>query len=363
MFSIVNRYLAREVLLSWLAVTAVLLFILLSNQFARVLGDAAAGKLPREAVLSIIGLTSVTYLTVLVPVGLFLAVMLALGRLYRDSEMVAIGACGIGPLRIYRPVAIVSVLLAGLLAWIALYAAPWAAERAQVITDTARQRVGIGALEAGRFRSSGAAGIVFYAEGVTPAGELANVFLQRRRGDHVELALADTGVIRSDPTTRERIMILRNGHRYEGVPGTLGFRIIHFGEHGIPLSVSGATRVSEPQREALPTRLLLGSDSAADAAEFHWRLSAPVSALLLSLLAVPLARTNPRQGRYGKLAIGIGVYIVYANLLGAAQVWVEQGVVPGFVGLWPVHAVVAAIAALLLWRQQHLPAPRRRPLP
>lgn len=362
MFSIINRYLAREVLLSWLAVTAVLLFILLSNQFARVLGDAAAGKLPRETVISIIGLTSVTYLTVLIPVGLFLAVMLALGRLYRDTEMAAIGACGIGPLRVYRPVALVSVVLACLLGWISLYAAPWAADRAQVITETARQRVGIGALEAGRFRSGGAAGIVFYAESITAAGQLANVFLQRRRGNYVELALADTGEIRTDPNSRERIMILHNGHRYEGVPGTLAFRIIHFGEHGIPISASTNTGVSEPRREALPTRDLVASDSPADAAEFHWRLSAPVSALLLSLLAVPLARTNPRQGRYGKLAIGIAVYIVYSNLLGAAQVWVEQGVVPTVVGLWPVHAIVAAIAAALLWRQQHLPAPRRKPV-
>lgn len=359
MFSIVNRYLAREVLLSWLVVTAVLLFILLSNQFARVLGDAAAGKLPREAVVSIIGLTSVTYLTVLIPVGLFLAIMLALGRLYRDSEMTAIAACGIGPLRIFRPVAIVSLLLALVLGWVALYAAPWAAARAQVITETARQQVGLGALEAGRFRASGATGIVFYAEGLTRDGELSNVFLQRRRGERVELALAATGDIRTDETTRERVMVLRTGSRYEGVPGTLGFRIIHFAEHGIPISAPGAAGTAEPDREALPTATLLSALTPAHAAEFHWRLSAPVSAVLLSLLAVPLARTNPRQGRYGKLAIGIAVYIVYANLLGAAQVWVEQGVLPTAVGLWPVHAVVVIIAAALLWRQQHLPAPRR----
>ena len=107
----------------------------------------------------------------------------------------------------------------------------------------------------------------------------------------------------------------------------------------------------------MPTRELLRSLSSADAAELHWRMSAPISAILLSLLAVPLARTGPRQGRYGKLAMGIGVYLVYANMLGATQVGIEQGRIPALLGMWPVHLVVAAIAAWLLWRQHRLRAP------
>ncbi len=357
MTSIVNRYIAREVLLSWLSVTTVLLIILLSNQFARVLGDAAAGKLPRDAVMSIIGLTSVTYLTVLVPVSLFLAVMLALGRLYRDSEMAAIAACGVGPLRVYRPIAVVSVVLAILLGWLALFAAPWAAAQAQIITQTARQQAGLGALEPGRFRT-GAGGIVFYAESVDARGLLRNVFLQRRREGSVEVAVASSGEILN--RDGERTMVLRDGHRYEGIPGTLGFRIIHFGEHGIPIVASRSQAQASEDRESRSTAMLLRSDAPADSAELQWRLSAPVSVLLLSLLAVPLSRTNPRQGRYGKLAIGIGVYIVYANLLGAAQAWIEQGQVPAPVGMWPVHLLVGGVAASLLWRQNRLRSPRAR---
>ncbi|MBT8143355.1 MAG: LPS export ABC transporter permease LptF [Gammaproteobacteria bacterium] len=357
MASTLNRYLAREVLLSWLAVTLVLLFILLSNQFARVLGDAAAGKLPRDAVMAIIGLTSVSYLTVLVPVSLFLAVMLALGRLYRDSEMSAIAACGVGPLRIYRPIGVVAFILALLLGWLSLYASPWAVAQAEIITESARQKAGLGALEPGRFRTSGAAGIVFYAESVDDQGMLRNVFLQRRLGERVEVAVAQSGEIVNGNNGGERTIVLRDGHRYEGTPGTVAFRIIHFGEHGIPIIATAAGASGSGDREGRPTASLLKSSALADRAEFQWRLSAPVSAMLLSLLAVPLARTNPRQGRYGKLAIGIGAYIVYANLLGAAQVWIEQGQVPPLVGMWPVHAVVAFLAATLLWRQHHLRAP------
>lgn len=334
--------------------TAVLLFILLSNQFARVLGDAAAGKLPRDAVLQIIGLTSIGYLTILVPVGLFLAVMLALGRLYIDSEMTAIHAGGLGPLQVYKPIALVSLVLSVILAWLSLYVSPWAAGQAQVIAETSKQAAGLGALEPGRFRADN--GVVFYADGLDADGNLTNIFLQRRRASHIELAVAQTGQIlkKSNETT----IVLRNGRRYEGEPGTLGFRIVQFAEHGIPVMTAGSS-ASSPDRESLSSWQLLQSDSLADKAELHWRLSAPISAMLLSLLAVPLARTRPRQGRYGKLGIGIAIYLVYANLLGATQVWIQQGTLPPAIGMWPVHGLMAMATAVLFWREMHLPKPRR----
>ena len=120
MFRILDRYIFREIAQSWLAVTAVLLAILLTNQFARVLGDVAKDKLPKDAIFQIIGLTALQYLTILVPIGLFLAVMLALGRLYRDSEMPAMMACRVGPLDVYRPLSWLLVPLSLAVGWLAM---------------------------------------------------------------------------------------------------------------------------------------------------------------------------------------------------------------------------------------------------
>ena len=104
--------------LTWtfVAVTGVLLVVLLSNQFARVLGQAAANDFPAGIVLTLIGLTTLQQLTVLVPIGLFLGIVLALGRLYHESEMTAMAACGVGPLRIYRPIALLALVVAAALA-------------------------------------------------------------------------------------------------------------------------------------------------------------------------------------------------------------------------------------------------------
>ena len=72
---------------------------------------------------------------------------------------------------------------------------------------------------------------------------------------------------------------------------------------------------------------------------------------MLALLAVPLSKSRPRQGRYGKLAVGVLVFIIYFNLIGAAKVWVERGQIDPAIGIWGVHAVMALIALSMVAAQ------------
>jgi lipopolysaccharide export system permease protein len=158
MFRILDRYIFREIAQTWLAVTSVLLFILLTNQFARVLGDVAKDKLPRDAVFQVIGLTALQYLTILVPIALFLSVMLALGRLYRDSEMPAMMACRVGPGGVYRPLALLLIPLALGVAWLAMDIGPRALTAIERIGVEARRQADLASIEAGKFTSDGADG-------------------------------------------------------------------------------------------------------------------------------------------------------------------------------------------------------------
>src|ERR1700756_2883013 len=113
--SMLGRYVLREVVLAWLAVTGVLLLILLANEVVGGMERAAANQYPQSMVLELIGLSSLQYLSIVVPVGLLLGIVLAFGRLYHDSEMAAALACGAGPLNIYVPVALLAlVVTAGL---------------------------------------------------------------------------------------------------------------------------------------------------------------------------------------------------------------------------------------------------------
>ena len=350
MTRIVDRYLLRETLGASLAVTLVLMLILMCYRFARVLGEAAAGDLPRDAVLTLLGLTSVYYFLVLAPFGLFLGVMLALGRLYRDSEMTAISACGIGPVRLLRPLLLLAALIAAVLAWLAFDIAPWAAEQAMLTKRLAERNAEIGILEPGRFKSADGGNIVFYAERVADDGTLENVFIQRRIGDIVQVAVAARGEQRGDPGTGTRTMVLYDGQRVEGTPGTPDFRILSFAEHGIPIRTSEVADESD-EPAIRPTAELLATHDLGAVAELQWRMSTPLAVILLTMLAVPLAKSNPRQGRYSKLLVAVLSYVIYVNMLNIARVWLEHEELPSYLGLWWVHASMLLVAVTLLVAQ------------
>jgi lipopolysaccharide export system permease protein len=350
MSSILSRYIVRVAAQTWVVVTLVLLLFIFSNQIAQVLGDAASDKFPKEAVFLVMGLTSLQYLTILIPIGLFLSIMLALGRLYRDSEMAALMACGIGPGQLYRPLSILAVILALLVGWLALDISPGAIRQVQVIVEDAKQRVDLRVLEAGRFISFGDAEAVMYAESITADGVLENVFVQRQDGPLVEVIIAQRAWQSASDEDDVKILRFAEGRRYKGEPGKPRFEIVTFNEHGIPFSLPkpGPIKV-KPESASLADLIAAGGPEAI--AELQWRMSVPLTVLILTVLAVPLSRSQPRQGRYGGLAAGVLIYIIYVDLLGAAKVWVEREQVPASIGLWWVHGLFLLAGLILLARQ------------
>src|SRR5262245_46210664 len=206
---------------------AVLFLIFMTNQLAEILGDAASSRLPREAVLAIFGLTALQYLTLLIPITLFLGVTLALARLNRDGEMAALSACGVGAGRLLVPIGAFTLLLAIGLTWLALVLGPAASRRIEEIRFSAEQNVQLTAIEAGKFMSPDNGSTVLYAREVV-GDELHDVFLQTQRDDHVTVVLAKRGLRTSDSATGEQSFVFNDGRLYEGVPGQGQFLVIEF---------------------------------------------------------------------------------------------------------------------------------------
>jgi len=360
MTRILDRYIFREITVTWFGVTMVLLLILLTNQFARVLGDVAKGKLPKDAAFDVIGLSAAQYLTVLVPIGLFLSIMLALGRLYRDSELPAMMACRVGPSGIYRPLLWLLTPLALGVAWLSIEGGPRALTAVDRIGAEARREADLASIEPGRFTVFGPDSAVVYGESVTADGVMEHVFMQRQiENGQVEVVVANRGeqVESDDPDTR--LLVLHEGRRYEGIPGTSRFRIVEFAEHGIPYPLPSLS-APDPRPRAMTFRELRTSGELEHIAEMQWRLSIPLSTIILAILAVPLSKSRPRAGRYGRIGIGLLVFIIYLNMLSAAKAWIEQATITPSLGLWWVHGCVLLFAAILLafqngWHRRILP--------
>lgn len=360
-----DRYLLREGLVAWVAVTVVLLAIMLSTRFARFLAEAAAGNLSREFLLSAVALSSLQYLVILIPVSLLLAVLLSLGRMYRDQEIAAMTGCGVGPLPLYRPFLLLAIYLSALTAALSFQIGPWAGRKVDAMFRDAQRMVQFTPFEPGRFKEVAGGRAVFYTARMDQVGgTLDTVFAQFNEDGGPSVLTAQQGVQDLDRATGERVLFLRNGYRYSGVPGRADYEIVRFD--------SFSTRVAPPEmlqlssrRKIRETGALLRSDDPMDRAEVHWRIAAPITVLLLALMAVPLAHTSPRAGRYGKLVLGIVAYLIYSNLLAVGQAWIAKGAVPAAVGLWWVHALAGGLALWLIGRRLgwHLRTARHREKP
>jgi lipopolysaccharide export system permease protein len=355
--NLISRYIFREALGSSLLVMGVLLVILMSNQFALILNEAATDALPRETVFVVFGLTAIGYVTLIAPIALLLGLLLALARLNRDSEMAALSACGVGPGRLLIPIGALSLAAAAGVGWLALMEAPAAARAVDEIKYEAREEMELSALKPGSFTTPDGGRTVLYAR--ETAGDLAQgVFMQRQEDGRIVLFLAEEGQRVQDPATGEISLRLRNGRRYDGVPGEADFFVAEFGEGLIP--IRSDVEEFEEDIAARPTVDLLGSRLPDEQSELQWRIAAPLSMLLLALLAVPLSRSSPREGRFARVGVGLLVYVIYANMLAIAGIWIEREILPAWLGLWSVHGLLAIFAVTLLLKQSGVLARSRR---
>jgi lipopolysaccharide export system permease protein len=349
MGAIFFRDLLREVAAAFVAVTGVLLVVLMTSQLAFVLARAAERQIPASAVLELLWLSVQQNTTILLPIGLMLAVVIALGRLYHESELAAAQSCGLGPRTLYVPVALLTVAVAALGAWLAFSLAPAAAVRTVEIRREAARTAEFRQLASSQFRALGADAVLYFRD-AEPDGTLRQVFFQRRtdtRGN-VQVVVADRARYAIVPDGSAYSVTLYEGERYEGVPGQAKFRFVKFREQTIPVRIPQAQNLPD-RADMKTTRALVASAAPKDKAELHWRIATPVMILILGLLGVPLARLRPRQGRYARVIYAVLLFFIYANLLSAGQVWITHGVTPGPLGLWWVHGIAIALGVAIVW--------------
>jgi len=350
-FTIIDRYISKELLLTWLAVTLVLLLILLSGTLARLLGKAAQGVIPADAVLALLLFTGARYLILLIPLSLYLGVLLCFSRLYKDNEMAAMGACGIGLMRMYRPMLMVVIPATCIMMYLNLFLMPWVSQQAEYLKSEIENRSELTGLTAGRFNEAKKGDAIMFLQHQSSDGsKMHNVFLHRTNKNSANNFLdniesADIAKRYKDDNGRHFIMF-EKGQMYEGEPGLSNFKITRYDKKGVYLPEDEPVQTVS-RKKSVSTLDLWNSDRIDYRAELHWRLSLPVGAFLLALLALPLSYTTPRKGRYSKLALAILIYLIYSNLLGIGQTWVEKQKVPEWLGLWWVHGF--AITLIVYW--------------
>jgi lipopolysaccharide export system permease protein len=333
----------------FLGVTVVTFAILLVNQVGTVLARAAQLQYQKEFVLELIGLGAAQNVAILMPIGLLLGLVLAFGRLYHDSEMTAAQTCGVGVGRVAAAVWVLAVPVALLVLWLNMDLAPRAAMAEQSLRSAALRAGILAPLAPGKFRSLSGGHIVIYARTARPDGDLTDVFVNRNEGQILETTVARRAHYSISPDGQSETVTLYDGERMEGIPGGNRYRIMHFDEQIVPIRTPQMTS-PPPRIDEMSTAQLLHTRDPRLLAELHWRLGLPIMTLVFAVLAVPLGRLKPRQGRYAHVWLAILAVGFYAVLAQAGRSWIERRIVPADVGLWWLHGLflMIGIGAMVL---------------
>jgi len=339
-------------LLTWSAVTLVLLVIMIGNVLARSLSKVTEGVITPDVLLTLVGIQSINLLVTLIPLGLYLGVLLAHGRFYRDNEMSVMHACGVGWADVFRPTILVGLIGVVLITLLSIFASPWSARYEQRIKAQLREQSGVSFLTAGKFVETSDGRAVFFTQDINEEKtRFEGVFMLRnRKGQPPAADVARMADYQIDEKTGNEYLVLTDGESSVGVPGEAGYTITRFKRQGV-LRPSATAQEPRLRTKGMSLTQLLESGGLREMAELQWRISIPLAALLLAMLAVPLSYTSPREGRFSKIAIAILVYIPYANLLVLSRKWIASGELPAIIGLWPVHVLMLAVILFFVARR------------
>ena len=101
------------------------------------------------------------------------------------------------------------------------------------------------------------------------------------------------------------------------------------------------------KRKAASIFYLSRSNVSEEIAEFQWRLISAFKAFLLAIIAIFLAKTSPREGRYGKLILGIIFFFIVHGMSLVLRTWVEHRVIPAFPGMWFLIIALSLVTIIL----------------
>jgi lipopolysaccharide export system permease protein len=329
-----DRYLFREFSQATFAVLVVLLMVSLGGIFADVLGDVARGRVPAGMMLSQLGLQLVRYLPLVLPLGLMMGLLLAMGRLYRDAEMPVLTSIGVGPRRMLRPLLLLVVPVVVVIALCSLWLGPWAKRTSQQMIIAGSRSLLVAGLEPGRFTElPGGGGVVYVGAMSNDGTRLTRIFVYKQAGGRLDVTTARSGALSFDGPA-DRYLTLEDGFRVEGpLESGRDFRLMRYASNAMRMPQS-EERVDGDDPQSMTVPALLQDPRREAGAQLHYRLAPPLLALAFALLAVPLARSSPRQARYGRMLIGFLAYLLGTNLMVLGTEWLGSGKLPMALGLW-----------------------------
>jgi lipopolysaccharide export system permease protein len=346
---ILDRHISWEIIRPFCTGLGLLVLIFIGFSAAQQLSLAADGKLDMPTAFKLIGLNTLITLEILLPSAFFFSVLSAIGRLYRDSEMRAFYAAGVSRARILLAVFKLALLVAVVTGFLSVLGRPWAFRTSYALESRAAAQFDLKKMTANEFVNIDGSDYTFIASGIDlDRGLHKGVFLQKTHEDQErsEIIVAQTAAMPALNPGQASRATFYNGYNYlldrrERQDMTVAFK---------ELVVQLPNREAEEKyrRKAETTLNLAQSSEPKDIAEYQWRISTPMATILLALIAVPLARSAPRESRFRNVSIALVAYIALFAMVSVLRTFIEQGKLGAIPGLWTAYVLQAALLVVLV---------------
>src|SRR5690554_693466 len=326
--------------------------IFVSQKFVRVLADASAGEIPSNIVMQLLGLNLPGLAALILPLSLFLGILLAHGRIYADNEMTVLHACGVSEWYVTRVTLVLATILGLITAALTLYLVPWSLEQEWLVEEKARSETGLSVIMPGRFQQASNQKAVIYVQGLTEDGSLDEVFVAQSLRDEKDqvvgtsVVMADSGSVLA-AASGAQTLVLNNGMRYAQSHLEKEYQVMQFDDYQLQIKEQEGSEYIR-KLEAYSTLELMQESNPEAQAELQWRIAIPLAMPLLTLIAVPLSRVNPRQGKFARMAPALLIYLGYFLILMAARSAVADGAIHPAIGLWWIHVLLMICGVLLI---------------
>ena len=341
----IRFYLLREIGKPFVVILSVLAALFASFNVTNFLAQAVNGLLPSSAILELVTLKALISLEVLIPASLYVAVLMSFSKLYDDSEFAAMSALGITSGAIMRDVLVLASALAFTVGILSLWVRPWAYERLHELSRNAATLLDVDTMEAGSFYVvQNGTRVIFLSHRDKPGSPARNVFVKAVRPDDTQIISAQLAYKLSSPAGVTDTNVTLNDVNIYQLAREKGHADQVLQAHEMTLDPNSQDN-DTPSYSALTASSahLAGSTASEDVAEWQWRLSTPVSTLLLGMLGVPLSRTRPRETKLWKFVIAFLIYAGYYLVCTSARTLVQHGEIPKIPGIWWVPAILALV--------------------
>ena len=348
--TIISRYILRNLIVFFLAITFIIGLIVFGNQFVLTTQESLSFGIPIKELMPLVGFNMLRDIPIILTLSLFLSIIITISQLYKNSEAVVMNSIGLGDrdfINLIKPIVFVSFII---VFYLTIFAVPWAKQQKRIAEDVTVNASEFSFITEGKFESFKNGEIVFYASesNITDTvGEqnMEEIFIYALDKGKPVIVLASEAKKYTNAKSESIYLRLKNGIRYEGLPGNENINILNFEKYDLEIvsgdiqkSISSFSEIEEKN-----TIDLLREGGVKANAEIQWRISQPISVLILSIFGVFLGKSSPRTGKGINLIVGVVLFMLYNNALLVAKSAIESGQLSSIIGMWGVHLLLLLI--------------------